>query len=216
MTYLLVNVVNQGTAARLRGMYNIPVSIGGKTGTTQDQSDGWFLGFTPHLTVGVWVGAEMPAVHFRTLNRGQAASTAVPIWGQFMHSVYSDKKFADWRNKGFPALADTTMALLQCPPYLPEMPIFFDPDSDDYEDLADFQEGIEGVSPERLQEIMQETPRREGENLEEYGERIRRESEQAERREERQEGREEKRKDFWSKLLFGKKKKDEKEEGGGN
>ena len=64
----------------------------GKTGTTQNNSDGWFLGHTPDLVVGVWVGAEDRSVHFKTTASGQGANTALPIWGYFMKNVYKDKK----------------------------------------------------------------------------------------------------------------------------
>ena len=86
-TYLLSGVVQSGTGAKLRSKYGLTGPLAGKTGTTQDQSDGWFVGFTPKLVVSTWVGAEYPAVHFRTLGRGSATATALPIWGNFMRKV---------------------------------------------------------------------------------------------------------------------------------
>lgn len=79
-----------GTAVRLRYRYDLRGEIAAKTGTTQNQSDGWFLGATPQLTGGCWVGAEDRAVHFRSLRQGQGASTALPIWAKFMQRVYAD------------------------------------------------------------------------------------------------------------------------------
>ena len=66
--------------------------MAGKTGTTQNNSDGWFIGHTPDLVSGVWVGAEDPSVHFETTTSGQGANTALPIWGYFMKEVYRDRK----------------------------------------------------------------------------------------------------------------------------
>jgi penicillin-binding protein 1A len=92
--YLMVNlmqgVVNEGTAGRLRYKY-IPVgALAGKTGTTNDQSDGWFIGYMPRLTAGVWVGAEDRQVHFESLALGGGSNMALPIWGLFMQKVLKD------------------------------------------------------------------------------------------------------------------------------
>ena len=83
-----------GTAGRLRARYNIPAtaSIGGKTGTTQNNSDGWFMGITPNLVSGVWVGAEERAVHFRSTHYGQGANMALPIFAKFMEMAYKDPR----------------------------------------------------------------------------------------------------------------------------
>ncbi|MBR5249675.1 MAG: transglycosylase domain-containing protein [Bacteroidales bacterium] len=92
--YLMVNlmqgVVNEGTSVRLRSRYVPEGALAGKTGTTNDQSDGWFIGYTPKLTAGVWVGAEDRQVHFETLSMGQGANMALPIWGIFMKKVMED------------------------------------------------------------------------------------------------------------------------------
>ena len=86
-------VVNEGTAGRLRWKYGLN-NIAGKTGTTNDQSDGWFIGFTPKLTAGVWVGAEDRQVHFESLTYGAGSNMALPIWGIFMQKVYGDKSIS--------------------------------------------------------------------------------------------------------------------------
>ncbi len=92
--YLMVNlmegVVNEGSGARLRFRYQLQGPVAGKTGTTNDKSDGWFIGYVPNLTAGVWVGAEDRQVHFESMALGQAANTAVPIWGLFMKKVQAD------------------------------------------------------------------------------------------------------------------------------
>ena len=90
MLNLMKGVVQFGTGARLRGEYKIPYPIAGKTGTTQNQSDGWFMGITPDLVSGCWVGCEDRIVHFRTLELGQGARTALPIWALFMKKIYAD------------------------------------------------------------------------------------------------------------------------------
>lgn len=89
---LMKGVVEGGTAARLRGKYGLTNPIAGKTGTTQNNSDGWFMGMTPELVTGVWVGCEDRAAHFRSTALGQGANTALPIWGLFMQKVYRDPK----------------------------------------------------------------------------------------------------------------------------
>lgn len=91
MLNLMQGVTTFGTGARLRGSkYGFTNPIAGKTGTTQNQSDGWFMGITPELVAGCWVGCEDRAVHFRTTQLGQGANTALPIWGLFMKKVLAD------------------------------------------------------------------------------------------------------------------------------
>lgn len=90
MIELMKGVVESGTGIRLRFKYGMNNPIAGKTGTTQNQSDGWFMGITPDLTTGVWVGAEDRSVHFRTITLGQGANTALPIWALYMQRVYDD------------------------------------------------------------------------------------------------------------------------------
>lgn len=91
MTNLLQGVVNKGTGVRLRFTYNLYNPIGGKTGTTQNHSDGWFMGITPELVSGVWVGAEDRAIHFEGIRLGQGANMALPIWALYMKKVYGDR-----------------------------------------------------------------------------------------------------------------------------
>jgi len=90
MLNLMEGVVQFGTGARLRGQYKFTQSIAGKTGTTQNQSDGWFMGITPELVSGCWVGCEDRIVHFQTLELGQGARTAMPIWALYMQKVFKD------------------------------------------------------------------------------------------------------------------------------
>jgi penicillin-binding protein 1A len=90
MINLLEGVVNQGTAVRLRYKYNFESQIGAKTGTTQNHSDGWFMGVTPNLVTGVWVGGENRDIHFDNITIGQGANTALPIWALYMQKVYEN------------------------------------------------------------------------------------------------------------------------------
>lgn len=90
MANLMQGVVNSGTGSRLRVRYGLKGQIAGKTGTTNDQSDGWFIGYTPKLTAGVWVGAEDRQTHFESLGLGSGSNMALPIWGLFMQKVLAD------------------------------------------------------------------------------------------------------------------------------
>ncbi len=102
MLNLLQGVINEGTGIRLRGsnlwrervtqeygQFNMPIA--GKTGTTQNHSDGWFMGVTPKLTAGVWTGADLRSIHFKTIGAGQGANMALPIWGYFYKKVLADE-----------------------------------------------------------------------------------------------------------------------------
>ncbi len=90
MLELMKGVVESGTGIRLRFKYGFYNPIAGKTGTTQNQSDGWFMGLTPDLVTGIWVGADDRSVHFRTIKLGQGANMALPIWALYMQKVYDD------------------------------------------------------------------------------------------------------------------------------
>lgn len=90
MVELMKGVVQSGTGVRLRSLYGFKNPIAGKTGTTQKNSDGYFMGITPDLTTGVWVGAEDRSVHFRSTRLGQGSHTALPIWAMYMKKVYND------------------------------------------------------------------------------------------------------------------------------
>jgi len=89
---LMRGVVQEGTGSRLRGAkYKLNNQIAGKTGTTQHNADGWFIGLTPELVAGCWVGGEDRSIHFNSITEGQGASMALPIWGKFFVKVYADK-----------------------------------------------------------------------------------------------------------------------------
>lgn len=92
MLHMLMSVIDGGTGGRIRFRYNIKAQMGGKTGTTQNNSDGWFMGFTPSLVSGCWVGGEDRSIHFDRLADGQGANMALPIYGLYMQKVYADKE----------------------------------------------------------------------------------------------------------------------------
>ncbi|MCQ2203058.1 MAG: transglycosylase domain-containing protein [Bacteroidales bacterium] len=93
MINLLQGVVNQGTGRRLRGpAYKLTNQMGGKTGTTQSQSDGWFMSVMPNLVTGVWVGGEERGIHFDSMSIGQASNVAIPIFGRFVLKAFADPK----------------------------------------------------------------------------------------------------------------------------
>ncbi len=91
MLPMLRDVVDQGTGSRIRRIYGITAPMGGKTGTTNDNSDGWFMSFTPDLVSGTWVGGEERAIRFDNMAHGQGASMALPIFGEYIKKVYADE-----------------------------------------------------------------------------------------------------------------------------
>jgi penicillin-binding protein 1A len=91
MIQLMKGVVTSGTGVRLRYRYKLNQPMAGKTGTTQNNSDGWFMGITPDLVSGCWVGGEDRSIHFNSTNEGQGASMALPIFAKYMQKVYADK-----------------------------------------------------------------------------------------------------------------------------
>lgn len=103
MVNILQNVINSGTGSRLRrAPYNITAVMGGKTGTTNYNADGWFMGFTPNLVSGVWVGGDERYIHFNRMAQGQGAAMALPIYGLYMKKVYADKSLLYSQTLQFP------------------------------------------------------------------------------------------------------------------
>lgn len=115
MSQLLKGSVKIGTAGRIRYRYGLHNEIGGKTGTTQNNSDGWFMGITPEMVLGCWTGADDRAVHFRTTHLGGGANSALPLVGLFLQKAYADKR-VDWKPGKFepPASLSTDIS---CAPY---------------------------------------------------------------------------------------------------
>ncbi len=103
MTALLQGVVTNGTAVRLRLTYRLLNQMGGKTGTTQNHSNGWFMGVMPDLVAGVWTGWEDQAIHFEDLSMGQGANMALPVFGLFLQRLLADPDFAPMAETVFEA-----------------------------------------------------------------------------------------------------------------
>jgi len=116
MIKLMQGVVDYGTGVRLRYKYGLKNPIAGKTGTTQNNSDGWFIGLTPELAAGAWVGGDERSIHFNTLEMGQGASMALPIWAKFFQKVYADKSLKVYRGD-FPKPNNLSSIELDCSKY---------------------------------------------------------------------------------------------------
>lgn len=117
VSHMLKDVVNRGTARSLRTRYKIKHELAGKTGTTQQQSDGWFIGASPGLLAGAWVGADDPRIHFRSLASGQGAATALPIWASFMKQAYADEDYGYLKNEKFPVPDRKLREAMDCDAY---------------------------------------------------------------------------------------------------
>ncbi len=92
MIYMMRSVIDDGTGSRVRRVYGLTMPMGGKTGTTNNNSDGWFMGYTPKLVSGVWVGGEERSIRFDSMAQGQGAAMALPIWANYMKKVLADKQ----------------------------------------------------------------------------------------------------------------------------
>ncbi len=120
MTRMLQSVASYGTASRLRWMYNVvDVPVAGKTGTSQNHADGWFIGYTPKLLAGAWVGGDSPLVRFRNFEYGQGAATALPVYARFMRKVLDDSTMMRWHGGEFPVLPPEQLRRLACPARIP-------------------------------------------------------------------------------------------------
>ena len=109
MATMMQGVVNGGTASRLRGKYGLTGQIAGKTGTTNDNSDGWFIGYTPPITAGAWGGCEDRQVHFNSTALGQGSNAALPIWAIWMKKVLKDGTLGISESDRFIAPAEMTI-----------------------------------------------------------------------------------------------------------
>jgi penicillin-binding protein 1A len=100
--------------------------IAGKTGTTQNYTDGWFIGFTPALVAGVWVGGDLQTVRFKNMYYGQGAATALPIWAGFMNSTFRDEHWNNLKNDTFRISTDIRDQLM-CDDFRETKPFQFKP-----------------------------------------------------------------------------------------
>ncbi|MBD80590.1 MAG: penicillin-binding protein [Crocinitomicaceae bacterium] len=120
MTNMMESVVNRGTASALRTEYGLAGPIAGKTGTSQNQSDGWFVGYTPQVTAGAWVGADSPEIHFKSLEEGAGSKTALPIWAGFAKELQNDPELAYLLEGEFTQPSRKAMRCLNQPMYRPK------------------------------------------------------------------------------------------------
>lgn len=126
MIEMLRGVVNDGTAASLRMKYHMTADIAGKTGTTQNYTDGWYIGFTPGLVAGVWVGGDLQNLRFKNMYYGQGAATALPIWAGFMNSTLRDEEWKNLKNDTFRIGPDIRDQLM-CDDFSEKKPFQFQP-----------------------------------------------------------------------------------------
>lgn len=117
MTYMLKGVIEDGTGQRLRNKYGFYNPIAGKTGTTENNSDGWFIGVTPQLVTGIWTGCEDRAIHFRTQRLGEGANSALPIFALYMKKVYDNTSLGIKRNVDFAPPKGGVSITLDCGAY---------------------------------------------------------------------------------------------------
>lgn len=126
MIEMLRGVVNNGTAAELRSTYGIMADIAGKTGTTQNYTDGYFMGFTPSLVAGVWVGGDLQNLRFRTMQYGRGSYAAMPIWAGFMNRSFRDREWGAMATETF-RVSESTLEQLDCEDFAEEKPFRFQP-----------------------------------------------------------------------------------------
>jgi penicillin-binding protein 1A len=117
MTYMLKGVIEDGTGSRLTYKYGIRNPVAGKTGTTQDNSDGWFIGVTPQLVTGVWTGCEDRDIHFRSTTLGEGANTALPIFALYMKRVYNNSELGIKRDIDFEPPKSPLTITIDCNAY---------------------------------------------------------------------------------------------------
>lgn len=188
MNEMLKGVVAGGTATALRTQYGV-YNMAGKTGTSQDQSDGWFVAYSPDLVVGAWVGAESPKIHFRTLRAGQGSKTALPIVGNFLNKVYKDPAFKSITKARFTPPSDSMQIMMDCPPYLEEMPLVMEY-LQDYEENPGFINRVyDKLLPQFDIESIRMKRQRNRESQAEYIERMKAYNERLKRREARRRAR---------------------------
>jgi penicillin-binding protein 1A len=151
MLHMLQRTVNEGTGGRMRWEYGVYNDMGGKTGTTQSNADGWFIAVTPKLVIGSWVGADDPRIRFRSTSLGQGSSTALPVVARFMQQLNKDKSLKSIAGAKFPPISESSREELSCALYKSDLTFWealFGP-AEQKEVVRDFgtskKEGKEGL-----------------------------------------------------------------------
>ena len=116
MLEMMQEVVNSGTGSRLRWRYNLKNDIAGKTGTTQNNKDGWFVGLLPNLVTVSWTGSDNGNIGFKSTSIGQGANSALPIFGLWMQKLNRDRNFNSYTKSKYPEISQKTSRLMDCPP----------------------------------------------------------------------------------------------------
>jgi penicillin-binding protein 1A len=116
--HMMRAVVDSGTASNLRSTYGVRVDLAGKTGTTQNNADGWFVAAAPGVVCGAWVGAASPLVHFRSTSLGQGAATAMPIVASFLRKAESNPVTSPILGKRFPEASAQILLDSHCPMFI--------------------------------------------------------------------------------------------------
>lgn len=147
MVDILSKVVESGTARSLRSSFGLNIPLAGKTGTTQNHTDGWFIGLSPDLITGVWVGADDALVHFKSLSAGQGGATALPVYGQFMKNVLADKDFESWKGHDFYPGNDSLDTSIPCQLF----------SSLSAEDMTEFMASLEEMKQEEFEKAQNVT-----------------------------------------------------------
>ncbi len=129
---MMRGVVQRGTGKSLRTVYGLKSELAGKTGTTQDNADGWFIGYSPGLVAGAWVGNDQPSIRFRSTALGSGAHTALPIFGRFMKKVETDRRFSNYTARSFYPMPEDLNRRLACSDFSIE-----DPDKNLFERFVD-------------------------------------------------------------------------------
>ncbi len=167
MNHYLEAVATEGTGAAIKTRFNVPGAFAGKTGTTQNFADGWFMGYTPSLVTGCWVGGEDPLVHFKSLAHGQGAFMALPIVGGFFKSLYSDPAFAAGARIPFTAPTPENLAILDTPHFAEQLksskPGFWDVFKSEKRKQEDLKEKSIEQAKENKQQKAEPTPKKEEE-----------------------------------------------------
>jgi len=190
MVRMMEGVVDSGTARRLRSVYKLNGRMAGKTGTTQSQADGWFIGFTPDMVAGAWVGGQSPKVRFRSLSLGQGANTALPIWGKFAVAANRDKDFKKWQRSVFPVPSVEILELLDCPDFAEERP----PERTEEEEVI--EEVVEGINAQ-IDKLLESFKKKKS------GKKKTDKEKKKEKKKKRKEKRKKKRKKFFDKIFGG-------------
>jgi penicillin-binding protein 1A len=124
MTYLLEGVVDDGTGRSIRNTYRLTNDIGGKTGTTQNNADGWFLAITPKLVAGVWVGGIYPEISFTDTRLGQGATMALPVFAQYYTRLNTNRSYKYYTGARFLPLPEEWQNELDCDPFKEDFKFF--------------------------------------------------------------------------------------------